>query len=108
MLPEPEPTAPTSTTIYNIQTAIHNSLPILEEVISLTEKTEEERIKKEVDKRRMRLGSGRPEQIKKEVSKEVWENSNVSEVIHISRDAKPFLPASFPLRRATESPERRR
>jgi len=82
MLPEPDPTAPASTTTFAIQTAVHNTLPTLEEVISLTEKDEEERIKKEVDKRRMRLGSGRPEQIKKDVSREVWENSKV--ISHIS------------------------
>ncbi|KIJ39435.1 hypothetical protein M422DRAFT_32689 [Sphaerobolus stellatus SS14] len=77
MLPEPEPTAPTSTTIYGIQTAVYNSLPILEEVVSLMERNEDEQIKKEVDKRRMRLGAGRPEQIQKDVSREVWEKSNL-------------------------------
>ena len=79
MLPEPDPTAPTSsTTTYAVQVSIHNSLPILEEIVSLTEFDEEEKIKKEVDRRRMRLGASRPEILKAEVGREIWESSTVS------------------------------
>ncbi|KAG8892140.1 Superkiller protein 3, partial [Tulasnella sp. 403] len=56
-LPPPEPTAPTSTTTYAIQSAIQNSLPILEELVSMEEKREERFINSEVDKRRMRLNA---------------------------------------------------
>lgn len=61
-----------------MQVSIHNSLPTLEEIVSLTEMDEEETIKKEVDRRRMRLGASRPEKIKVEVRWEIWESSTVS------------------------------
>ena len=77
-LPEPDPTAPTSTTTYHIQVAIYNSLPFLEEIVDLTEKTEEETVKKEIDKRRMRLGAPPRETLIREVTLEVMNDSKVS------------------------------
>lgn len=78
-LPEPQPTAPSiSASYFIVQTAVYNSLPILEEIVKLTEKNEEETIKREIDKRRMRLGAGRPEQIKNEVNCEVRVRSKVN------------------------------
>ena len=56
---------------------MQDSLPILQEVVSLTEKEEEEKITREVDKRRMRLSASRPEVIKNEVGREVWGSSTV-------------------------------
>jgi superkiller protein 3 len=57
--------------------AIHDSLPVLEEIVNLTEKDEEEVVKREVEKRRMRLGASGPEKLKKEVGREVWGGSKV-------------------------------
>ncbi|GJJ06168.1 hypothetical protein Clacol_000357 [Clathrus columnatus] len=80
-LPEPQPTAPSTSLSYIIvQTAIYNSLPVFEELVELLEKDETEMIKREVDKRRMRLGAGRPEQIKSEVHCEVQEHSKLPEL----------------------------
>jgi superkiller protein 3 len=76
-LPPPDPANPTSTTTLTTQEAVHNSLPILEEIITLTEKDEDETIKKEVDKRRMRLGASAPEELKKEINIEVLGSSKV-------------------------------
>lgn len=76
-LPPPDPANPTATTTLSIQEAVHNSLPVLEEIIIMTEKDEEETLKKEVDKRRMRLGAAGPEELKKEVGREVWGSSQV-------------------------------
>jgi superkiller protein 3 len=82
VLPEPDATTPTSTTTaYVVQVAIHNSLPTLEEIVSLTEADEEEKIDKEVERRRMRLGASRPEKIKVEVGLEVWSSSAVRSVV---------------------------
>ena len=50
-LPPPDPTTPTATTTYNAQAAIHNSLPILQEIVALTEAEEESVLKNEVEKR---------------------------------------------------------
>lgn len=76
-LPPPDPSNPTVTTTLRTQEAIYDSLPILEEIITLTEKDEDETIKKEVDKRRMRLGALAPEELRKEVSTEVLGSSKV-------------------------------
>ena len=70
-LPPPDLTNPTGTTTMTIQMAIQDSLPVIEEIVSLAEKDEEEMIKKEVDKRRMRLGASGPEQLRREVGREV-------------------------------------
>ncbi|KDQ10122.1 hypothetical protein BOTBODRAFT_164222 [Botryobasidium botryosum FD-172 SS1] len=76
-LPTPDPTAPTATTTYAAQEAIHKSLPILEEIVSLSEKGEEERIEQEVKRRRQRIGAGRPEEVRAEVGREVWSVSTL-------------------------------
>lgn len=76
-LPPPDPTIPTSTTTYAAQTAVHNSLPILEQLISILEKQEDQHLRKEVEKRRTRLGSSGLEALKKEVGMEIWGTSRV-------------------------------
>ena len=76
-LPPPDATNPEATTIFTVQSAIHNSLPILEEITELVEKYEEEVFTKEVVKRRTRLGAAGPEAVKREVGKEVWGSSRV-------------------------------
>ena len=77
-LPEPDATAPTGSTIHDIQAAIYNSLPILEEIIQLTEQDETETIVQEVQKRRTRLGASPLEVLKGEVRREVWTSSKVA------------------------------
>ncbi|KAF5372987.1 hypothetical protein D9758_001789 [Tetrapyrgos nigripes] len=74
-LPPPDPTSPASTTTFNIQSSIHNTLTVLEELVSIVERQEEESFKKEVDKRRLRLGAPGLEQIRNEVGREIWGSS---------------------------------
>lgn len=76
-LPAPDPTNPTATTTFVAQSAVHNSLPILEEIVAVFEKDETEAIQREVEKRRMRLGAPPVGQIRKDVDKEVLEVSKV-------------------------------
>lgn len=76
-LPPPDATNPTSTSIYPTQSAIHNSLAVYEELVSLTEREEETFIKSEFDKRRTRLGGPKPEQLRKDIGLEVWRPSKV-------------------------------
>lgn len=76
-LPPPDPTQPTSTTTFAAQSAIYNSLPLLEEIAGILEKEEEKLISSEVDRRRMRLDAGRPEDIRNEVGCTIWRNSKV-------------------------------
>jgi len=76
-LPEPEPTAPTSTTTFAVQQAVYNSLPILEQLVDLNETEEEDFLKREVEKRRTRLGAPPLERLKLDVGLEVWEISPV-------------------------------
>ncbi|THH06300.1 hypothetical protein EW146_g9652 [Bondarzewia mesenterica] len=77
-LPPPDPSNPTSTTTYASQIAVQNSLPILEEIVSLIERSEEQNIKKkEVDNRRTRLNAAGPEEVKREVRREVYANSRL-------------------------------
>jgi superkiller protein 3 len=59
------------------QAAVHNTLPTLEEVISLTEAEEEGVFRREIEKRRTRLGASSPEQLRKEVFKEISTESKV-------------------------------
>ena len=56
---------------------MHNGYRILQEVVALTESLEEDFFKKEVDKRRMRLGAPSPEVIRKEVFLETFKRSKV-------------------------------
>src|SRR4051812_36123795 len=76
-LPEPDPTSPTGSTVYDVQTAVYNSLPTLQEIIQLTEEDESETIDQEVKKRRTRLGASPLEVLKGEVKREVWSSSKV-------------------------------
>jgi superkiller protein 3 len=76
-LPEPEPSAPASTTTFAVQQAIYNSLPILEQLVDLNETEELDFLKREVEKRRTRLGAPPLERLKLEVGLEVWEVSPV-------------------------------
>ncbi len=76
-LPEPEPTAPTSTTTFAVQQAVYNSLPILEQLADLNEVEEMDFLKREVEKRRTRLGAPPLERLKLDVGLEVWEVSPV-------------------------------
>lgn len=76
-LPLPDPTNPTLTATYVAQTAILNSLPVLEQLITLLESYEDQYLIKEVEKRRTRLGSSRPEILKNEVGMEIWATSRV-------------------------------
>jgi superkiller protein 3 len=76
-LPEPEPSAPTSTTTFVVQQAIYNSLPTLEELVDLNEIEEADFVRREVEKRRTRLGAPPLERLKLEVGLEVWEVSQV-------------------------------
>lgn len=76
-LPPPDPTNPTGSPIFDIQAAVHNSLPIIEEIISIIERGEEVLIKNEFDKRRTRLGGPSPDQLKKDIGVEVWGVSRV-------------------------------
>jgi superkiller protein 3 len=83
-LPAPDPTNPTTSATYGIvQSAIHSSLEIYEEIVSLTEKEEGETMKSEVDKRRMRLGAPRADELRKVVGREIW---SVSKVRDCSKD----------------------
>lgn len=61
--------------------AIQNSLPIIEEIVSIIEKEEQLAVKNEVEKRRTRLGAAGPEQIRKDVGREVWGSSKVRNAV---------------------------
>ena len=76
-LPPPDPTNPTSTSTHPTQSAIHNSLPILDELVSLYEEEENETMEKEVQKRRTRLGAAGPAQGKREGAREFLGPSRV-------------------------------
>ncbi|KAJ3841697.1 TPR-like protein [Lentinula raphanica] len=76
-LSPPDHTNPTSTTTSSIQTAIHNSLIVILECIAILERDEDIYVKKEFEKRRTRLNAGPPEQIRKEIGREVWGNSRL-------------------------------
>lgn len=91
-LPLPDPTSPTSTTTFEAQVAIHDGLNVLEEMISLTETLEEDAYKREVEKRRMRLGASSPDQLKKEVFRDISDSSQVQFMpFSTDNDDKPQL-----------------
>ena len=77
-LPAPDPTNPALTTTFDAQSAIHNSLPILEELVAIYEKAEDAWSRNEVEKRRTRLNAPPVEQIRKDVAIEVISGSQVS------------------------------
>ncbi|KZW00293.1 TPR-like protein [Exidia glandulosa HHB12029] len=76
-LPDADPSAPTATTTFTIQRAVHHSLPTLQEIIAIIEKEEESFMTREFNKRRTRLNAGSPEKVKREVGLEVWSASEL-------------------------------
>ncbi|KAI0093293.1 TPR-like protein [Irpex rosettiformis] len=99
-LPPPDATNPSATTTFDAQSAIHNSLPILEEIISIIETHENDVFQKEVAKRRTRLGAAGPEAVKREVGREVW---GISRLPLLYQEILGHPNASDDLRRATEA-----
>ncbi|EJD52731.1 TPR-like protein [Auricularia subglabra TFB-10046 SS5] len=99
-LPDADPTAPTASTTYAIQSAIHHSLPTLQEIIAILEKEEESFVTREFNKRRTRLNAGTPEQIKRQVGLEIWETS---ELPRFYNEVLSHPDADDELRRSTES-----
>ncbi|KAG6334505.1 hypothetical protein ID866_4588 [Astraeus odoratus] len=99
-LPPPDPTNPTSTTTFSTQVAIDNSLPVIQEIISLTEQGEETFIRVEYDKRRTRLGAPPPDQLKKEIGLEVWKTSKLPSLY---QEVLNHPQTSDELRRSTET-----
>ncbi|KAF8135619.1 hypothetical protein EV363DRAFT_1321133 [Boletus edulis] len=97
-LPPPDPTNPTASSTFDIQAAIHNSLPITEEVISIIERDEESAVKNEFDKRRTRLGGPSPDQLKKDIGvelpslyQEVLNHPNTSDELRRSTESKLIM-----------------
>ncbi|KAH7915212.1 superkiller protein 3 [Hygrophoropsis aurantiaca] len=99
-LPLPDPTNPTATSTFAIQTAIHNSLPVIEEIILLTEKQEETTTKNEFEKRRTRLGAPNADQLRKDIGREVWGSSELPKLYD---EVLNHPNTSDDLRRVTES-----
>ncbi|KAF9451265.1 protein prenylyltransferase [Macrolepiota fuliginosa MF-IS2] len=99
-LPPPDPTNPTATTTAYVQQAIYNELLTLEEMVELVEKQESAYTEKEVERRRTRLGAGGPEQIRKEVGREVWAQSHL---LKLYDQILNHPNTSDELRRTTES-----
>uniref|UniRef100_D8QCZ7 Superkiller protein 3 n=1 Tax=Schizophyllum commune (strain H4-8 / FGSC 9210) TaxID=578458 RepID=D8QCZ7_SCHCM len=99
-LEPPDFTNPESSATFFTQSAVHNSLPILEEMVALLEQDEAEQLKREVEKRRTRLGAAGPEQLRREVGREIWGTSKLptlyNEIINHPK-------TSDELRRETES-----
>ncbi|OCH91806.1 TPR-like protein [Obba rivulosa] len=99
-LPPPDPTNPTATSTYVAQSVVHDSLPILEELIAIHEQEEETYVQKEVAKRRTRLSAGTPEEFQKEVGREVLSSSKLP---HLYNEVLNHPNTSDELRRETES-----
>ena len=76
-LPPPDATNPDATTTFTAQSAIQDSLPILQEIIQILEKYEDTTFAQEVDQRRKRLGAPPPDVIRREVGYEVLSASRV-------------------------------
>ena len=79
----PDFTNQTSTTTFPSQVAIHDSLPTLEEIVSLTEADEKKTFESEVTKRRTRLNAGSLRDVENEVAKEVYGGSKVLSLVLI-------------------------
>lgn len=79
LLPPPDPTAPMTTTTQVVQTAVHNTLPVLLEIVEIVEKNEREIVDNEVRKARTRLDSAAmtPEAVRRSVGTRVWSASKV-------------------------------
>ncbi|PPQ99738.1 hypothetical protein CVT24_009721 [Panaeolus cyanescens] len=76
-LPRPDPTNPTGTSTFEAQDAVHNGLPILEEIIQLTEKIETGRFNREFASRRTRLGAPPPDVLQKDIQREISADSKL-------------------------------
>ncbi|KAF9497222.1 TPR-like protein [Pleurotus eryngii] len=74
-LPLPDHTKPSP--ITSMQDAIHNTLPVLQELVTLYEDEEQEVIKKEIAKRRTRLGAPSLDQLAREVKYAVLSKSEL-------------------------------
>jgi superkiller protein 3 len=78
-LPSADATNPTLTTFSEVQSAIHNSLPVLQNIVSIIERSDEEAIRREFDRRRTRLGAPPAIILKKEVTAELLGASEVGD-----------------------------
>lgn len=77
-LPVPDNTNPTGSSTYEAESLIHNSLPILEELLRVKEAEEHNVIQKEVEKRRQRLTTTTSaEETRKTVMQEVMSKSEL-------------------------------
>ena len=76
-LPPPDATNPDATTTFAAQSAIQDSLPVVQEIVQILEKYEDTTFAKEVDQRRKRLGAPSPDVIRREVGYEVLSASRV-------------------------------
>ncbi|RXW12392.1 hypothetical protein EST38_g13464 [Candolleomyces aberdarensis] len=99
-LPEPDSTNPTSTSTFWLQSAIHDSLPVLEEVVSLLETEEQARFTKDFNARRTRLGGPKPAELKKELDREICDNSKLPTLYN---EVLNHPKTSEDLRRSTEA-----
>ncbi|KAJ7497133.1 TPR-like protein [Mycena latifolia] len=99
-LPVPDHTSPDETPAYQTQAAVHNTLPVLEEIIAIVEHDEDDAYAKEVAKRRTRLGAASPEQLRKEVGVEIWGPSRLPQLYDDVLN-HPHTPDD--LRRATDA-----
>jgi superkiller protein 3 len=117
-LPEPQPTQPTGSSVYEIQQMIHDSLPVITEILASTETDEAKAIKSEIDRRRMRLTSGSAAETRQAVQREVMGKSRLPGVCYASpspgslckrsrtelyREVLSHPSASDEIRRETES-----
>lgn len=99
-LPPPDPTNPTASPTQVAQTAIHNSLDMLSEIVEIVEKEEESVIANEVKRRRERLGAPSPEKIRRDVDGEILANSSLPKWYD---EIMGHPKASDELRRSTEA-----
>ncbi|KAJ6558576.1 superkiller protein 3 [Mycena vulgaris] len=99
-LPVPDHTNPTATPAYQMQAVVHNTLPVLEEIVGIVEHEEEDAYTKEVARRRTRLGAASPEQLRKEVGVEIWGPSQLPKLYDDVLN-HPHTPDE--LRRATDA-----
>lgn len=99
-LPEPDASSPTASTVFDIQVAIHNNLPVLEEIILLTEQSEEETIAQEIQKRRTRLDAPPLAILRELVKREIWSSSKLE---RLYEDVLNHPRTSDTLRRTTEA-----
>lgn len=76
-LPPLDATNPDATTTFTAQSAIQNSLSVIQEIVQILEKHEDTAFNQEVDKRRKRLGAPPPDVIRQEVGYELWSESRV-------------------------------